>query len=218
MECQKPLFSYLLTKGVGIDMEEKEVCYPSSSGHLRELFIPSDISSATAFPLHSLMDSDKDDFICFVTVLVIRLLSKIGPSALDGPSQQVVDMTAIFQQLIRQVLSEFCAASGFSRTQAYPQDLHIHTVFRGAHKTPLEAFGSCNALQTVMASQESEFDRVLVKSLTQQLVQGCKEASRPASTATNPADQAETESGNEQRARRSFICFSMTKLRINNKV
>ncbi|XP_041718694.1 uncharacterized protein LOC121550490 isoform X1 [Coregonus clupeaformis] len=76
----------LVPKGVGIDMEEKEV--PSSSGHLRELLITSDISSATAFPLQSLMDSGKDDFICLVTILVIRLLSKIGPSALDGPNRQ----------------------------------------------------------------------------------------------------------------------------------
>ncbi|XP_045559000.1 uncharacterized protein [Salmo salar] len=155
----------LVTKGVGIDMEEKEGCYPSSSGHLRELFITSDISSATAFPLQSLMDSSKEDFICLVTILVIRLLPKIGPSALDGPSQQAVDMTAIFQQLIRQVLSEFCVASGFSRTQAHPQDLHIHTVFRGVHKNLLDAFGSYNALQATLASQDSEFDRVLVKSL-----------------------------------------------------
>ncbi|KAK6314158.1 hypothetical protein J4Q44_G00156170 [Coregonus suidteri] len=37
-------------------------------------------------------------------------------------------------QLIRQVLSEFCSASGCSMTPAYPQDLHIHRVFRGVNK------------------------------------------------------------------------------------
>ncbi|XP_036828674.1 uncharacterized protein LOC118947723 [Oncorhynchus mykiss] len=38
----------LVPKGDGIDIEEKEVCIPSSSGHLRELLITPDISSATA--------------------------------------------------------------------------------------------------------------------------------------------------------------------------
>ncbi|XP_045081648.1 uncharacterized protein LOC121584739 isoform X3 [Coregonus clupeaformis] len=81
----------------------------------------------------------------------------------------------------------------------------------------MEEKDSYNTLQAAMASQDPAFDRVLVKSLTQQLVQGCKEASRPASAATNPADQAETERGAEQKARRSFLCFSMSKLRINFK-
>ncbi|XP_071221183.1 uncharacterized protein [Salvelinus alpinus] len=207
----------LVPKGDGIDIEEKEVCIPSSSGHLRELLITPDISSATAFLLHYLMDSSKDDVMCLVTILVIRLLSKIRPSALDGPSQQAADMTETSQQLIRQVLSEFCAASRFSRTQAYSQNLHIHRVFRGVHKNLMEEFGSYNTLQAAISSQDPAFDRVLVKSLTQQLVQGCKEASRPASAATNPSDQAETERGAEQKARRSFLCFSMTKLRINFK-
>ncbi|KAM9471325.1 uncharacterized protein ACWYII_007198 [Salvelinus alpinus] len=207
----------LVPKGDGIDIEEKEVCIPSSSGHLRELLITPDISSATAFLLHYLMDSSKDDVMCLVTILVIRLLSKIRPSALDGPSQQAADMTETSQQLIRQVLSEFCAASRFSRTQAYSQKLHIHRVFRGVHKNLMEEFGSYNTLQAAISSQDPAFHRVLVKSLTQQLVQGCKEASRPASAATNPSDQAETERGAEQKARRSFLCFSMTKLRINFK-
>ncbi|XP_029586929.1 uncharacterized protein LOC115173134 [Salmo trutta] len=207
----------LVPKGDGIDIEEKEVSIPSSSGHLRELLISPDISSATAFPLQYLMDSSKDDVICLVTVLVIRLLSKIRPSALDGPFQQAPDMTETSQQLIRQVLSEFCAASRFSRTQEYSQNLHIHRVFRGVHKNLMEEFGSYNTLQAAISSQDPAFDRVLVKSLTQQLVQGRKEASRPASAATNPADQAETERGAEQKARRSFLCFSMTKLRINFK-
>ncbi|XP_029572050.1 uncharacterized protein LOC115164075 [Salmo trutta] len=207
----------LVPKGDGIDIEEKEVSIPSSSGHLRELLISPDISSATAFPLQYLMDSSKDDVICLVTVLVIRLLSEIRPSALDGPFQQAPDMTETSQQLIRQVLSEFCAASRFSRTQEYSQNLHIHRVFRGVHKHLMEEFGSYNTLQAAISSQDPAFDRVLVKSLTQQLVQGRKEASRPASAATNPADQAETERGAEQKARRSFLCFSMTKLRINFK-
>ncbi|XP_071012549.1 serine-rich adhesin for platelets-like [Oncorhynchus clarkii lewisi] len=207
----------LVPKEDGIDIEEKEECIPSSSGHLRELLITPDISSATAFPLQYLMDPSKDDDICFVTILVIRLLSKIRPSALDGPSQQAADMTETSQQLIRQVLSEFCAASRFSRTQAYSQNLYIHRVFRGVHQNLMEEFGSYNTLQAAISSQDPAFDRVLVKSLTQQLVQGCKEASRPASAATNPLDQAETERGAEQKARRSFLCFSMTKLRINFK-
>ncbi|KAM9398561.1 uncharacterized protein ACWYII_031137 isoform 3-T3 [Salvelinus alpinus] len=209
--------TYLVPKGDGIDIEEKEVCIPSSSGHLRELLITPDISSATAFLLQYLMDSSKDDVMCLVTILVMRLLSKIRPSALDGPSQQAADMTETSQQLTRQVLSEFCAASRFSRTQAYSQNLHIHRVFRGVHKNLMEEFGSYNTLQAAISSQDPAFDRVLVKSLTQQLVQGCKEASRPVSAATNPSDQAETERGAEQKARRSFLCFSMTKLRINFK-
>ncbi|XP_052317403.1 uncharacterized protein LOC118379519 isoform X10 [Oncorhynchus keta] len=207
----------LVPKGDGIDIEEKEVCIPSSFGHLRELLITPDISSATAFPLQYLMDSSKDDGICFVTILVIRLLSEIRPSALDGPSQQAADLTETSQQLIRQVLSEFCAASRFSRTQAYSQNLNIQRVFRGVHKNLMEEFGSYNTLQAAISSQDPAFDRVLVKSLTQQLVQGCKEASRPVSAATNPSDQAATERGAEQKARRSFLCFSMTKLRINFK-
>ncbi|XP_031673878.1 uncharacterized protein LOC109873453 [Oncorhynchus kisutch] len=207
----------LVPKGDGIDIEEKEECIPSSSGHLRELLIIPDISSASAFPLQYLMDSSKDDVICLVAILVIRLLSEIRPSTLDGPSQQAADVTATSQQLIRQVLSEFCAASRFSRTQAYSQNLNIQRVFRGVHKNLMEEFGSYNTLQAAISSQDPAFDRVLVKSLTQQLVQGCKEASRPASAATNPSDQAETERGAEQKARRSFLCFSMTKLRINFK-
>ncbi|XP_036835555.1 uncharacterized protein LOC110525581 [Oncorhynchus mykiss] len=207
----------LVPKGDGIDIEEKEECIPSSSGHLRELLITPDISSATAFPLQYLMDSSKDDVICLVTILVIRLLSEIRPSALDEPSQQAADLTETSQQLIRQVLSEFCAASRFSRTKAYSQNLNIQRVFRGVHKNLMEEFGSYNTLQAAISSQDPAFDRVLVKSLTQQLVQGCKEASRPASAATNPSDQAETERGAEQKARRSFLCFSMTKLRINFK-
>ncbi|XP_036836259.1 uncharacterized protein LOC118936463 [Oncorhynchus mykiss] len=207
----------LVPKGEGIDIEEKEVCIPSSSGHLRELLIIPDISSATAFPLQYLMDSSKDDGICFVTILVIRLLSEIRPSALDGPSQQAADLTETSQQLIRQVLSEFCAASRLSRTQAYSQNLNIQRVFRDVHKNLMEEFGSHNTQEAAMSSQDPAFDRVLVKSLTQQLVQGRKEASRPASAATNPSDQAEMERGAEQKARRSFLCFSMTKLRINFK-
>ncbi|KAL1022938.1 hypothetical protein UPYG_G00034480 [Umbra pygmaea] len=209
-----------VVKGVETNMERPQVCVANRSAHPREVSSTPD-SSDTAFPLKSLMDSGKNDFLCLASILVLKLLSTITSSVLDGPSQQSVDRTAASQQLISQVLSEFCSASGCSITEAYPQDLRIHRVLRHVNKDLLKEFNSCETLQAAMSTQDPAFDRVLVRSLTKHLVKGCSESSR-LSSATDQTGQplAPTRSQanadmETQQSRRGF--FHFPKIRINFK-
>ncbi|XP_036836197.1 uncharacterized protein LOC118964889 isoform X2 [Oncorhynchus mykiss] len=79
------------------------------------------------------------------------------------------------------VMEVFCAWSGCSETQAYPENLRIHKVYRVVYKNLLEEFGSEKILQQAVSTQDSSFDRILVKSLSEALLHRCNEALRAAS-------------------------------------
>ncbi|XP_023857020.1 serine-rich adhesin for platelets-like [Salvelinus sp. IW2-2015] len=118
-----------------------------------------------------------DDFTGLISMLVVRILINIQNSTEDYP----VDVTRKSQDLIPKVMDVFCAWSGCSETQAYPENLRIHKVYRAVYKNLLEEFGSEKILQQAMSTQDSSFDRILVKSLSEALLHRCNEALRAAS-------------------------------------
>ncbi|XP_014027295.1 uncharacterized protein isoform X2 [Salmo salar] len=118
-----------------------------------------------------------DDFTGLISMLVVRILTKIQTPTEDYP----VDITRKSQDLIPKVMDVFCAWSGCSETQAYPENLRIHKVYRAIYKNLLEEFGSEKILQQAVSTQDSSFDRILVKSLSEELLHRCNEALRAAS-------------------------------------
>ncbi|XP_036836165.1 uncharacterized protein LOC110526910 isoform X2 [Oncorhynchus mykiss] len=118
-----------------------------------------------------------DDFTGLISMLVMRILTEIQTPAEDYP----VDVTRKSQDLIPKVMEVFCAWSGCSETQAYPENLRIHKVYRVVYKNLLEEFGSEKILQQAVSTQDSSFDRILVKSLSEALLHRCNEALRAAS-------------------------------------
>ncbi|XP_036836258.1 uncharacterized protein LOC118964902 [Oncorhynchus mykiss] len=110
-------------------------------------------------------------------MLVMRILTEIQTPSEDYP----VDVTRKSQDLIPKVMEVFCAWSGCSETQAYPENLRIHKVYRVVYKNLLEKFGSEKILQQAVSTQDSSFDRILVKSLSEALLHRCNEALRAAS-------------------------------------
>lgn len=123
-------------------------------------------------PTPSSENSDTDDdFTSLISMLVLRLLSKITTQTDLYP----VDVARTSQDLIPKVKSVFCAMSGSSETQAYTENLKIHKVYRAVYKHMLEEFGLEKILQLAVSTQDS-FDRILVKSLSKELLDRYNEA------------------------------------------
>jgi hypothetical protein len=59
--------------------------------------------------------------------------------------------------------------------------LRIHNVYRAVYKNLLGEFGSEKILQQAVSTQDSSFDRILVKSLSEALLHRCNESLRAAS-------------------------------------
>uniref|UniRef100_A0A6Q2YI08 Uncharacterized protein n=1 Tax=Esox lucius TaxID=8010 RepID=A0A6Q2YI08_ESOLU len=132
-------------------------------------------ASPNALPLTPSSDHlDSDDFTSLISMLVVRLLTKIH-SKTDLHS---VDIAGRSQQLIPKVMAAFCAMSGYSETQAYPEKLNICKVYRAVYKHILEETGSEKILQMAMSTQDSQFERILVKSLSKELFDCCNQATR----------------------------------------
>ncbi|XP_036820973.1 uncharacterized protein LOC118944702 [Oncorhynchus mykiss] len=118
-----------------------------------------------------------DDFTGLISMLVVRLLSKIQTQTDLYPTE----VTRTSQDLIPKVIAAFCAWSGCSETQAYPKNLKSHKVYSTVYKHLLKEFGSEKILQLAVSTQDSTFNRILVKSLSKELLHSCNEASRAAS-------------------------------------
>ncbi|XP_019901385.2 uncharacterized protein LOC105026700 isoform X2 [Esox lucius] len=127
-------------------------------------------------PTSDHLDSD-DDFISLIGLLVVRLLSKIQTKANLEP----VDIAGKSQELIPKVMAAFCATSGYSETQTYPEKLKIQKVYRAVYRNILEEFGSEKFLQMAISTQDPKFDMILVKSLSKELFDRCNEATRASS-------------------------------------
>ncbi|XP_055736469.1 uncharacterized protein LOC129822310 [Salvelinus fontinalis] len=118
-----------------------------------------------------------DDFTGLISMLVVRLLSKIQTQTDLYP----IDVTRTSQDLIPKVIAAFCAWSGCSETQAYPKNLKSHKVYSTIYKHLLKEFGSEKIVQLAVSTQDSTFNRILVESLSKELLHSCNEASRAAS-------------------------------------
>ncbi|XP_052323795.1 uncharacterized protein LOC127908712 [Oncorhynchus keta] len=146
-----------------------------------------------------------DDFTGLISMLVVRLLSKIQTQTDLYPT----DVTRTSQDLIPKVIAAFCAWSGCSETQAYPKNLKSHKVYSTVYKHLLKEFGSEKILQLAVSTQDSTFNRILVKSLSKELLHSCNEASRAASRtsfeATRPEALLMAEDVKATRGKLSFL-------------
>ncbi|XP_041756816.2 uncharacterized protein LOC121584776 [Coregonus clupeaformis] len=179
-------------RNVKANMDAEEVDTTSCSGVARNI-VRDDMSTSpdmvkdVPLPTPSSDNSGSDDdFTGLISMLVVRLLTKIQTPTEEYP----VDVTRKSQDLIPKVIAVFCAWSGCSETQAYPENLRIHKVYRAVYKHLLEEFGSEKILQLAVSTQDSSFDRILVKSLSGVLLHRCNEAlradSRTSVKATGP--------------------------------
>eukprot|EP00063_Salmo_salar_P043840 XP_014018675.1 PREDICTED: uncharacterized protein LOC106581256 [Salmo salar] len=146
-----------------------------------------------------------DDFTGLISMLVVRLLSKIQSQTDLYP----IDVTRTSQDLIPKVIAAFCAWSGCAETQAYPKNLKSHKVYSTVYKHLLKEFGSEKILQLAVLTQDSTFNRILVKSLSKELLHSCNEASRAASRtsfeATRPEALPMVEDVKATRGKLSFL-------------
>ncbi|XP_036829933.1 uncharacterized protein LOC118954554 [Oncorhynchus mykiss] len=158
-----------------------------------------------------------DDFTGLISMLVVRLLSKIQTQTDLYPT----DVTRTSQDLIPKVIAAFCAWSGCSETQAYPKNLKSHKVYSTVYKHLLKEFGSEKILQLAVSTQDSTFNRILVKSLSKELLHSCNEASRAASRtsfeATRPEALLMAEDVKATRGKLSFL-QRLARLKFNLKV
>ncbi|KAK6288428.1 hypothetical protein J4Q44_G00388720 [Coregonus suidteri] len=158
-----------------------------------------------------------DDFTGLISMLVVRLLSKIQTQTDLYP----VDVTRTSQDLIPKVIAAFCAWSGCSETQAYPKNLKSHKIYSTIYKHLLKEFGSEKILQLAVSTQDSTFSRILVKSLSKEILHSCNEASRAASRtyfeATRPEALPMAEDVKATRGKLSFL-QRLARLKINLKV
>ncbi|XP_041727407.2 uncharacterized protein LOC121557996 isoform X1 [Coregonus clupeaformis] len=149
-------------------------------------------------------------------MLVVRLLSKIQTQTDLYP----VDVTRTSQDLIPKVIAAFCAWSGCSETQAYPKNLKSHKIYSTVYKHLLKEFGSEKILQLAVSTQDSTFSRILVKSLSKEILHSCNEASRAASRtyfeATRPEALPMAEDVKATRGKLSFL-QRLARLKINLK-
>ncbi|XP_036834405.1 uncharacterized protein LOC118964655 [Oncorhynchus mykiss] len=157
-----------------------------------------------------------DDFTGLISMLVVRLLSKIQTQTDLYPT----DVTRTSQDLIPKVIAAFCAWSGCSETQAYPKNLKSHKVYSTVYKHLLKEFGSEKILQLAVSTQDSTFNRILVKSLSKELLHSCNEASRAASRtsfeATRPEALLMAEDVKATRGKLSFL-QRLARLKFNLK-
>ncbi|CAB1339936.1 unnamed protein product [Coregonus sp. 'balchen'] len=127
-----------------------------------------DASSPTSSSDNS--DSD-DDFTGLISMLVVRLLSKIQTQTDLYP----FEVARTLQYLIPKVMAVFCAMSGSSETQAYPENLKIHKMYRAMYKR----VGGVWLGENPSIGRDS-FDRIIVKSLSKELLYRYNEASMAA--------------------------------------
>ncbi|KAG5279909.1 hypothetical protein AALO_G00082900 [Alosa alosa] len=107
---------------------------------------------------------DSDEYSCLVTMLILRLLSKIKDQQLV--SADLIDVT---RDLIERVLLEF---TDVSRSATHPKNAKVHKVYRIVYDYLMKGLGTTTALKAI-ETQDLSFDQLLIMALTKQLLHTC---------------------------------------------
>ncbi|XP_062386118.1 uncharacterized protein LOC134073149 [Sardina pilchardus] len=110
------------------------------------------------------MDSTSDDFTNLVSILVVRLLSK-----LKDQESLTDDMLDISRVLIGRIITEIDSALGIAKSKKKcPHDVKIRKVFRAIYNDLLHEFGGKEILLKAIMSEDPCFEKCLVTSLTRE--------------------------------------------------
>ncbi|XP_062374654.1 uncharacterized protein LOC134062599 isoform X2 [Sardina pilchardus] len=139
-------------------------------------------------------EASDNDYACFISMLVIRLLSKTisadhgKPAGQEDLHDDVHDMS---RELIDSILPELFLASGIVKRKSYPEDMKIFRIYQNLYQNLVQEYGSSQGLKSAVEADGSSFDTSLIKLLT-------KEIHAPPSTRLGP----EVNSENGTKARR----------------
>ncbi|XP_063056533.1 uncharacterized protein LOC134450603 [Engraulis encrasicolus] len=125
-----------------------------------------DILKGTMLP--KAIPVEKDDYTGLVTLLVVRLLTKITNN--DSLPDTMVSKA---KELIGKVVVAFDATSGISPSEPYPKDAPLLRVYRSVYRELLSEFGSDALLHKAMTSDDPFFEKSLVRCLSEELTQIC---------------------------------------------
>ncbi|XP_041934942.1 uncharacterized protein LOC121697476 [Alosa sapidissima] len=138
-------------------------------------------------------EANNNDYTCFISMLVIRLLRRTISShhakwaEQEGLHDNVHDMS---RELIDKILPELFLASGMVKCQSYPEDMKIFRIYQNLYQNLVQEYGSSQGLKSAVEAQESSFDTSLIKLLT-------KEIHAAPSTGNGP--EVKTENGTKAR-------------------
>ncbi|XP_041932583.1 uncharacterized protein LOC121695635 isoform X1 [Alosa sapidissima] len=137
------------------------------SGDPTQISVSKDIVMGSPYPSLNPVDSTSDDYTSLVTVLIIRLLSKLNDQ--ESLSDDMLDICRV---LINRVITEIDAALGIAKSMACLYDVTcIKKVFRAVYNDLMHEFGSKDILLNVMMSEDPCFEKSLVTSLTREFMQ-----------------------------------------------
>ncbi|XP_062375813.1 uncharacterized protein LOC134064045 isoform X1 [Sardina pilchardus] len=137
-----------------------------SSGVSEVCSVSPDIVTDYTDPLLSPMESSSDDYTSPVTVLILRLLSKLNNQ--QSLSDDMLDTSRV---LIDRVISEIETASGLTNGTACPEGVKIRKISRVIYTELVHEFGGKEALLRTMMSEGHSFEKALVRILSRELIQ-----------------------------------------------
>ncbi|XP_062385871.1 uncharacterized protein LOC134072980 [Sardina pilchardus] len=135
-----------------------------SSGDLTQISVSEDIVMGSSYPSLNPMDSTSDEYSNLVSILVVRLLSK-----LKDQESLTDDMLDISRVLIGRIIPEIDAALAIAkRKKKCPHDVRIRKVFKVIYNDLRHEFGGKENLLKAMMSEDPCFEKCLVTSLTRE--------------------------------------------------
>ncbi|XP_041933041.1 uncharacterized protein LOC121695919 isoform X2 [Alosa sapidissima] len=137
-----------------------------SSGDPTQISATKDIGMGFSYSSLNPVDSTSEDYTNLVSILVIRLLSK-----LKDQESLADDMLDISRVLIDRIITEIDAALGIAKSKACPHDVRIRKVFKTIYNDLLHEFGGKEILLKAMMSEDPCFETCLVTSLTREFMQ-----------------------------------------------
>ncbi|KAG5268487.1 hypothetical protein AALO_G00213130 [Alosa alosa] len=137
-----------------------------SSGDPTQISVSEDIIMGSSYPSLNPMDSTSEDYSNLVSILVIRLLSKVKDQ--ESLTDNMLDIS---RMLIDRITREIDAALGIAKSKACPHDVRIRKVFKAIYNNLLHEFGGKEILLKVMMSEDPCFEKCLVTSLTREFMQ-----------------------------------------------
>ncbi|XP_041941626.1 uncharacterized protein LOC121705020 isoform X2 [Alosa sapidissima] len=174
---------------------------PSSSTFNHE-FVLQHLDENTDTTDSSLPLLDSDEYSCLVTMLILRLLSKIKDQQLV--SADLIDAT---RDLIERVLLEF---TDVSRSATHPKNAKVHKVYRIVYDYLMKGLGTTTALKAI-ETQDLSFDQLLIIALTKQLLHTCDTQDPTTQKTPRPEDGASPEPNDCSAICKMFSCCKMKK-------
>lgn len=170
------VFTAVLARHVMASLPERQADRLSPSPSTASLQSHSSLASGSITSVSSgpprafSLNFEGGDYRCLVTILVVKLLLKVS-QATEG--DYLISIPVLSRMLTNRVLFEFCAVSGFSRSEAYPPKLVIPKVYRVVYRKLLVEFVTKEELKTALCAQRLSFSKCVVNLLCDELLKQC---------------------------------------------